>query len=112
MAGKCSAVLTHCTVPPTNAVRITAIKRKLKMTKVVVAGTGYVGLSNAVLLAQHHQVTAVDIVQSRVDAINHKQSPIEDKEISDYLVNKPLNLSATTDTSVYQDAEWVIIATP
>ena len=82
------------------------------MTKVVVAGTGYVGLSNAVLLAQHHQVTAVDIVQSRVDAINHKQSPIEDKEISDYLVNKPLNLSATTDTSVYQDAEWVIIATP
>ncbi|WP_417685399.1 nucleotide sugar dehydrogenase [Pseudidiomarina gelatinasegens] len=82
------------------------------MAKVVIAGTGYVGLSNAVLLAQHHEVTAVDIQQSRVDAVNGKRSPIEDKEIADFLANKSLNLTATTDPQAYASAEWVIIATP
>ncbi|WP_417665714.1 nucleotide sugar dehydrogenase [Pseudidiomarina sp.] len=82
------------------------------MAKVVIAGTGYVGLSNAVLLAQHHEVTAVDIQQSRVDAVNSKRSPIEDKEIADFLANKSLNLTATTEPQAYASAEWVIIATP
>lgn len=82
------------------------------MAKVVVAGTGYVGLSNAVLLAQHNQVHALDIVQEKVDLINAGKSPIEDKEISAFLTEKELNLTATTDPSVYAQAEWVIIATP
>ncbi|SFR45178.1 UDPglucose 6-dehydrogenase [Pseudidiomarina maritima] len=82
------------------------------MAKVVVAGTGYVGLSNAVLLAQHNQVHALDIVQEKVDLINAGKSPIEDKEISAFLAEKELNLTATTDPSVYAQAEWVIIATP
>lgn len=82
------------------------------MAKVVVAGTGYVGLSNAVLLAQHNQVHALDIVQEKVDLINTGKSPIEDKEISAFLAEKELNLTATTDPSVYAQAEWVIIATP
>src|SRR5690606_38511780 len=82
------------------------------MAKVVVAGTGYVGLSNAVLLAQHNQVHALDIVQEKVDLINAGKSPIEDKEISAFLAEKELNLTATTSPSVYAEAEWVIIATP
>lgn len=81
--------------------------------KIAVAGTGYVGLSNAVLLAQHNHVTAVDIVKTKVDLINNKKSPIVDKEIEDYLQNKKLDLFATTDAEVgYQDAEFIIIATP
>ena len=81
--------------------------------KIAVAGTGYVGLSNAVLLAQHNQVVAVDIIESKVALINNKQSPIVDKEIEEYLATKPLQLSATTDTvQAYQDADFVIIATP
>lgn len=81
--------------------------------KIAVAGTGYVGLSNAVLLAQHNQVVAVDIVQSKVDLINEKRSPIEDSEIEDFLANKELNLLATTDKAVaYRDAKFVIISTP
>ncbi|MDX1525624.1 MAG: nucleotide sugar dehydrogenase [Pseudidiomarina maritima] len=81
--------------------------------KIAVAGTGYVGLSNAVLLAQHNQVVAVDIIESKVTLINNKQSPIVDKEIEEYLATKPLQLSATTDTvQAYQDADFVIIATP
>lgn len=82
------------------------------MAKVVVAGTGYVGLSNAVLLAQHNKVHALDIVQEKVDLINAGKSPIEDKEISAFLAEKELDLTATTDPSVYAQAEWVIIATP
>lgn len=82
------------------------------MAKVVVAGTGYVGLSNAVLLAQHNQVHALDIVQEKVDLINAGKSPIEDKDISAFLTEKALNLTATTDPSVYTEAEWVVIATP
>ena len=81
--------------------------------KIAVAGTGYVGLSNAVLLAQHNEVVAVDIIQEKVDMINDRVSPIVDKEIEDYLTNKDLNLVATTDAyKAYKDAEFVIISTP
>lgn len=81
--------------------------------KIAVAGTGYVGLSNAVLLAQHNNVVAVDIIQSKVDSINAKKSPIVDKEIEDFFKNKNLNLLATTDAeSSYKDADFIIIATP
>ena len=81
--------------------------------KIAIAGTGYVGLSNAVLLAQHHKVTALDVIPDKVDQINQLQSPIADKELEDYLANKPLNLRATLDkVEAYQDAEFVIIATP
>lgn len=81
--------------------------------KIAIAGTGYVGLSNAVLLAQHNEVVAVDIIQEKVDMINDKRSPIVDVEIEDYLVNKKLNLVATTDAyKAYKDAEFVIISTP
>lgn len=81
--------------------------------KIAIAGTGYVGLSNAVLLAQHNEVVAVDIIQEKVDMINDKKSPIVDAEIEDYLANKKLNLVATTDAyKAYKDAEFVIISTP
>lgn len=81
--------------------------------KIAVAGTGYVGLSNAVLLAQHNEVIAVDVVAEKVDLINANQSPIVDREIEDFLANRSLNLTATLDqTSAYQDADFVIIATP
>ncbi|MBP5617208.1 MAG: nucleotide sugar dehydrogenase [Elusimicrobiaceae bacterium] len=81
--------------------------------KIAVAGTGYVGLSLATLLAQHNDVTAVDIVPEKVDLINNKKSPIADKEIEDFLANKPLRLTATTDAkAAYEQAEFVIIATP
>lgn len=81
--------------------------------KIAVAGTGYVGLSNAILLAQHNEVHAVDIIQEKVDLINRKKSPIVDKEIEEYLSTKELNLTATTDArSAYADADFVIISTP
>ena len=80
--------------------------------KIAVAGTGYVGLSNAMLLAQHHEVIAVDIIDEKVTMLNNKQSPIVDVEIEHFLANKALNFRATTDKSVYQGAEFVIIATP
>lgn len=81
--------------------------------KIAVAGTGYVGLSNAVLLAQHNTVYAVDIVQEKVDLINQGKSPIVDQEIEEYLANKELNLIATTDwKEAYKDADFVIISTP
>lgn len=81
--------------------------------RIAIAGTGYVGLSNAVLLAQHNEVVAVDIIQEKVDMINDRVSPIVDKEIQDYLINKELNLVATTDSyKAYKDAEFVIISTP
>lgn len=83
------------------------------MKKIAVAGTGYVGLSMAVLLAQHHQVTAVDIIAEKVDLINAKKSPIQDKEIEEFLATKELNLFATLDADMaYRDAEYVIIAAP
>ena len=81
--------------------------------KIAIAGTGYVGLANAILLAQHNEVVAVDIIQEKVDKINDKVSPIVDVEIQDYLTNKELNLIATTDVyKAYKDADYVIISTP
>ncbi|PWW37698.1 nucleotide sugar dehydrogenase [Idiomarina loihiensis] len=81
--------------------------------KIAVAGTGYVGLSNAVLLAQHNEVYAVDIIKDKIDLINSKQSPIEDKEISEFLATRQLNLKATlSPEEAYSNAEYVIIATP
>src|SRR5690606_28932168 len=81
--------------------------------KIAVAGTGYVGLSNAVLLAQHHTVVALDIDERRVDLINARKSPIEDREIEDFLANRELDLTATLDRhQAYEGADFVIIATP
>ena len=81
--------------------------------KIVIVGTGYVGLSLGVLLSQHNEVTAVDIVQDKVDLINARKSPIVDKEIEEYLRKKALNLSATTDArSAYKEADFIIISTP
>lgn len=84
-----------------------------KNYKIAVAGTGYVGLSNAILLAQNNEVYAVDIIPEKVEMINNKKSPIVDKEIEDYLVNKELQLTATMDTELaYKEADFVIISTP
>lgn len=81
--------------------------------KIAVAGTGYVGLSNAILLAQHNEVIAVDIVEEKVTQINARQSPIEDKEIQEFLSERDLNLTATTDKQfAYQSADYVIVSTP
>lgn len=81
--------------------------------KIAVAGTGYVGLSNAMLLAQHNRVIAVDIIEDKVELLNNKQSPIEDTEISDFLSNSSINFAATLDAaSAYSNADFVIIATP
>ena len=79
--------------------------------KIAVAGTGYVGLSIAILLSQHHQVTAVDIVPEKVDLINNRKSPIQDDYIEKYLAEKELNLTATLDAkAAYSDADFVVIA--
>ena len=81
--------------------------------KIAVAGTGYVGLSNSVLLSQHHEVVAVDLIQAKVDMINRRVSPVVDAEISDYLANHSLDLTATTNgDDAYRDADFVIISTP
>ena len=81
--------------------------------KIAIAGTGYVGLSNAILLAQHHEVVALDLVAEKVAMINNRVSPIADPEIEDYLRHKPLNLRATLDPKdAYEGADFVVIATP
>ena len=81
--------------------------------KIAVAGTGYVGLSLAVLLAQHNEVWAVDVIESKVNMINRRESPIIDKKITEYFRNKELSLKATINgEEAYQDAEYVIISTP
>ena len=85
----------------------------MEQLKIAVAGTGYVGLSIAVLLSQHHQVMAVDIVPKKVDLINQRKSPIQDEYIEKYLQEKTLNLVATLDgESAYRDADFVVIAAP
>ena len=81
--------------------------------KIAVAGTGYVGLSIATLLSQHHQVTAVDVIPEKVELINNRQSPIQDEYIEKFLKEKNLNLRATLDgASAYKDADFVVIAAP
>ena len=81
--------------------------------KIAVAGTGYVGLSIATLLSQHHEVMAVDIIPEKVDLINHKKSPIQDEYIEKYLAEKDLNLTATLDAeAAYKGADFVVIAAP
>ena len=85
----------------------------MKISKIAVAGTDYVGLSLATLLSQHNDVGAVDVVQEKVNLINNKKSPIQDKEIEEFLTTKPLKLVATTDgRTAYKDADLVVIATP
>ena len=87
--------------------------KDFKDIKVAVAGTGYVGLSIATLLSQHHHVTAVDVIPEKVEKLNNKISPIQDDYIEKYLAEKPLNLVATLDgKSAYKDADFVVIAAP
>ena len=87
--------------------------REFKDLKIAVAGTGYVGLSIATLLSQHHHVTAVDIIPEKVELINNKKSPIQDDYIEKYLAEKELDLTATLDAKeAYSDADFVVIAAP
>ena len=89
------------------------IREEQKTYTISIAGTGYVGLSNAILLAQHHKVYAVDILQEKVDLINERKSPIIDREIEAYLREKKLNLTATTDAEkAYRESDFVVISTP
>ena len=87
--------------------------RDFKNLKIAVAGTGYVGLSIAILLSQHHRVMAVDIISERVEKINQRKSPIQDEYIEKYLAEKNLDLTATMDAKLaYSDADFVVIAVP
>ena len=87
--------------------------REFKDLKIAVAGTGYVGLSIATLLSQHHQVTAVDIIPEKVEMLNKRKSPIQDEYIEKYLAEKELDMKATLDAKeAYSDADFVVIAVP
>ena len=87
--------------------------KDLKDLRIAVAGTGYVGLSIATLLSQHHRVVAVDVIKEKVDLINNRRSPIQDDYIEQYLAEKELNLTATLDAeAAYRNADFVVIATP
>ena len=87
--------------------------KRRDVPNIAIAGIGYVGLANAVLLAQHNSVTAVDVVQGKIDMINARKSPLADKDIEEYLTNRALDLTATTDgDAAYRYADYVIIATP
>ena len=87
--------------------------RDFKDLKIAVAGTGYVGLSIATLLAQHHKVTAVDVVPEKVEKLNRRISPIQDEYIERYLAEKPLQLTATLDgRQAYAEADFVVVAAP
>ena len=89
------------------------VYNNMKNYTIAVAGTGYVGLSIATLLARHHQVTAVDVIPEKVEKINHRISPIQDEYIEKYLAEKELNLTATLDgASAYRNADFVVIAAP
>ena len=96
-----------------NKLHISIIMREFKDIRIAVAGTGYVGLSIATLLSQHHHVTAVDVIPEKVDKLNHRISPIQDDYIEKYLAEKPLKLEATLDgRKAYADADFVVIAAP
>src|SRR5690625_6057674 len=89
------------------------MSKGIKLMKIAVAGTGYVGLSNAVLLAQHNEVVALDINDEKVEQINQRNSPIKDADIEEFFKTKQLNLQATTDSTVaFQQTDYVIISTP
>src|SRR5690606_25441806 len=89
------------------------MQENYNVARIAVAGIGYVGLSNAILLAQHNEVVALDLNQERVDLLNARKPPIEDEAASEYLATRQLNLSATTDKELaYRNADFVIVATP